>query len=221
MSDLLDEVLKHQYIYLPNDPSTDTIELGIQLGLAVAQAHRAPLTVLAPTKSSATAHPALAKLQIVTERSGHLLDSGVVLAWCPTYKVMEKAQQPKRSVMVLVEWIPGEFDAWARLHGAYNVVADEVMNAGLSDEAIRALDSILREGHKGWHDDIAGQMTRSILDDLAKAGVYDRHLVLAHARQTKSERSISSLKKILEEFEGSGAAQAVTDTSRLRTSRDW
>lgn len=221
MSDLLDEVLKHQYIYVPNDPATDTIELGMHLGLAVAQAHHGPLTILAPTKSSATAHPALAKLRIVTERSGHIPEGGVVLAWCPTYKVMEKVQHLERSVVVLVEWIPGEFDAWARLRGAYNVVADEVMDAGLSDDAIRALDSIAREGYKGWHDDTAERVTRSFLDDLAKADVYDRDLVLAHARQTKSERSISSLKKLLDKFEASSAADGVADTSSPRTSRDW
>lgn len=76
-------------------------------------------------------------------------------------------------------------------------------------------------GYKGWHDDIADRLTRRFLDDLAEADQYDHDLVLAYARQTKSERSINSLTKILDQFEASNAKMAAADTSPLRPSRDW
>lgn len=110
MSDRLDEVLTHRYVYLPRGTTKDTLQPGKLLGLAVARARRVPLTVLAPQKNSATFHAELAKLEIVTERSGRVSDGGVVLAWCPRYKTMEKAQHLEKSVVVLVEWVPGEFE---------------------------------------------------------------------------------------------------------------
>jgi hypothetical protein len=51
---------------------------------------------------------------------------------------MEKVQHLEHSTVVLVEWIPGEFDAWARVVGAYNVVTGQVMNADLSAESSEA-----------------------------------------------------------------------------------
>lgn len=198
MSEQLDKLLQHRYIYVPRGQTKDTIEPGKRLGLAVARSRRARLTVVAPQKNSATHHPELAKLEIVTERSGSPRDGGVVLAWCPTYKVMEKVQRLEKSVVVLVEWIPGEFDAWAKLRGAYNAVTRQVMDSGLRPEAIKALEGIVYEGYNGWHGDIAARMTRSHLEDLTNAGAYDRELVLAYARQTKSETSIKRLKKIID-----------------------
>ena len=221
MSDQLREVLKHRYIYVPRGKTDDTTGPGKRLGLAVAHALGAPLTVLAPQKGSATHHPELAKLEIVTERSGYPQDGGVVLAWCPTYKVMEKAQRLETSMVVLVEWIPGEFDSWAKVHRAYNVVIGEVMDAGLSPEAANALEGIVDEGYKGWHDDIAERMTRSYLADLDRVGAYDRELVLAYARRTKSEESIRRLKRILDKLGASRASVPTTSTSLFRTSRDW
>ncbi len=206
MSDQLEEVLRHRYVYVPQDTEKDTIQAGKWLGLAVAHALNRNLTVLAPQKGSATHHPELAKLaklDIVTERSGYPQDGGVVFVWRPTYKVMEKIQHLEESVVVLVEWIPGEFDAWAKLIGAYNVVTGEVMDAGLSAEALRALEGIQYEGYNGWTKDTDELMTRNFLGDLSKAGAYDRELVLACARQTRSEDSIERLKKILDKFEAS------------------
>ena len=221
MSDQLEEVLKHRYIYMPRGTMTDTLRAGKHLGLAVARALGVRLTVVAPRKDSATHHPELARLDIVTERSGYPQDGGVVLAWCPTHKVMEKIQHHEESVLVLVEWIPGEFDAWARLHKAYNVVTGEVMDAGLSAETLKALEGIVYAGYKGWHDAIAERMTLSFLEDLAKAGAYNRELVLAHARQTKSETSIERLKKILDKLEASRATRDATERPAVRASRDW
>lgn len=221
MSDQLEEVLKHRYIYVPRGTMKDTLGAGKHLGLAVARELGVRLTVVAPRKDSATQHPELARLDIVTERSGYPQDGGVVLAWCPTYKVMEKIQHHEESVVVLVEWIPGEFDAWARLHKAYNVVTGEVMDAGFSAETLKALEGIVYEGYMGWHDDIAERMTLSFLEDLAKAGAYNRELVLAHARQTKSETSIERLKKILDKLEASRATRDATERPAVRASRDW
>jgi hypothetical protein len=221
LSDQLVEVLKHRYIYVPRGTEKDTIEPGKRLGLAVARERRARLTVVAPQKNSVTHHPELAKLEIVTERSGYVRDGGVVLAWCPTYKAMEKIQQLERSVVVLIEWIPGEFEAWAKLVGAYNVVTCEIMDAALSGEAQEALEGIVREGYNGWTKSTDERLATIYLRDLAKAGAYDRELVLAYARQTKSEHSIERLKKILNKFEESGASAAPTSASEFPTSRDW
>lgn len=203
MSGLSEEVLKHRYVYVPYGKTKDTIEPGKHLGLAVARGHGVRPTVLAPMKRSATYQPELARLEIVTERSGHVNDGGVVLAWCPTYKAMEKIQHLERSVVVLVEWISGELDGWARIKGAYNVVTGEVMDAGNSPEAVKALEGVVHEGYNGWHSATALRLTRSYLDDLAQAGVYDRELVLAYARKTKSEHSIEKLKEILDMFDTS------------------
>src|SRR4051794_30432755 len=127
MSDLLEEVLRHRYIYLPRGTEKDTLEFGKKLGLAVARRHRARLTVLSVQKSGATHHPELTKQTIVSERSGYIQDGGVVLAWCPRHKTMEKLQHLETSVVVLVEWIPGEMEAWAKVNGAYNVVTGKMM----------------------------------------------------------------------------------------------
>lgn len=212
MAYIMEEVLKHQFVYVPNIKGVDTIKLGKQLGLTMARAHGTRLRVLAPRKDSATFHSELAKLEIVTERSGYLDDGGVVLAWCPTHKAMEKTQHHAKSVIVLVEWVPGEFDAWAKLVGAYNVVTGEVMSADLSDEARKALEMIVYEGYNGWTKSTDERMTLSYLEDLATAGAYDRRLVLAYARQSKWEGSIDRLKKIIDAFERKGPL-----SSRRRT----
>lgn len=57
------------------------------------------------------------------------------------------------------------------------------------------------EGYNGWTKSTDELMTRSYLADLAQAGAYNRELVLAYARLTKSEDSIGRLTKILEAFE--------------------
>lgn len=69
-------------------------------------------------------------------------------------------------------------------------------------------NGIVFEGYKGWNDSIAVRMANSYLEDLSKAGVYDRNLVLAYARQTKHESSIEKLKKILDEFDRTQTAGA-------------
>lgn len=202
MADLMEELLEHQFIYVPRIEGKDTLPLGKRLGLAVARAHRARLTVLAPRKDAATNHAELAKLDIVTDRSGYVEDGGVVLVWCPRYKTMEQAKHLEKSVIVLVEWIPGEFESWAKLVGAYNAVSGKAMDAELSEATRHALDGIVDEGYNGWTKSTDELMTRSYLEDLAKAGAYNRDLVLAYARLTKSEDSIGRLTRILEAFEG-------------------
>lgn len=221
MSDRLDEVLKHRYVYLPRGETKDTLRPGKLLGLAVARARRMPLTVLAPQKNSATFHSELAKLEIVTERSGRVSDGGVVLAWCPRYKTMEKAQHLEKSVVVLVEWIPGEFDGWAKLNQAYNVVTGEIMDAALSPASVEALDRLVFEGYKGWTDSISARMVTSYLTDLADAGAYDRDIVLAYARQTKHEGAIERLQKLIDAFEASTMSPSGATSRDFRTSRRW
>ena len=201
MSDRLQEALKYKYIYVPRSKDRDTLQLGKQLGLAVARGHRARVTVLSVQKSGATHHSELANQTIVSERSGHVEDGGVVLVWCPRHKTMEKLHHLEKSVVVLVEWIPGQMEAWAKLNGAYNAVTGEVMESRLDEETIELLDGIVAEGYNGWTKSTDVKMTKSYLEDLSKAGGYDRDLVLAYARQEKHEASIERLAKILDEFE--------------------
>ncbi|UUW88646.1 hypothetical protein [Pimelobacter simplex] len=221
MSDRLDEVLKHRYVYVPRGETKDTLQPGKLLGLAVARARRVPLTVLAPQKNSATFHDELAKLEIVTERSGQVSDGGVVLAWCPRFKTMEKAQHLEQSVVILVEWIPGEFEGWAKLNQAYNVVTGKVMDAALTPAAVEALDRLVFEGYKGWTDSISARMVTSYLTDLADAGAYDRNIVLAYARQTKHEGAIERLQKIMDAFEAPRLPPSESELRQFRTSRRW
>lgn len=216
VSDLLDKVLEHRYTYVPRGEVKDTLALGKKLGLAVARAHGVPLTVLSPLKSGATHHAELAKLTIVTERSGRVPDGGVVLAWCPRFKTMEQLQHVENCTIVLVEWIPGEMEAWAKVAGAYNAVTDEVMTAQVDANARRALEGIVHEGYKGWTDNISDRVVRGYLDDLQAADAYDRDLVLAYARQTKWERAIERLEKIIEKYEASSVPSTTTGTSRRR-----
>ncbi|MGY0386361.1 hypothetical protein ACWZJV_05260 [Nocardioides sp. WG-D5] len=201
MSDLLQEVLKHRYVYVPHRQVKDSLALGKRLGLAVARSQRVPLTVLSPRKSDVTQHAELNKLTIVTERSGYIADGGVVLVWCPRFKTMEKLHHLESSTIVLVEWVPGEMEPWAKVTGAYNVATGVVMDAGLSAEAEKALEGIVYEGYKGWTDDISARGVFRHLKDLLAAGAYDRALVLAYARLTMWERAIERLEKILDKFE--------------------
>jgi hypothetical protein len=98
VDDIAEEVLRHEYIYVPWEDEVDTVEAGKELALYVARKHCGRLTVVCPVKSNATHHDELAKLPIVTERSGAVVDGGVVLAWCPSHKVMEKVRHLRKSV---------------------------------------------------------------------------------------------------------------------------
>jgi hypothetical protein len=203
MSEIDPEYLKHQYLYVPYSEGLDTIGAGKAIGLYVAQQHKARLTVVTVQKSNANFHTEFNKLPVVTERSGAVHDGGVVLAWCPTYKVMDKVHHLRKSIVVLVEWPTTRFDGWAKLVGAYNVITRSVMESDLSEEGTMALKGIVWEGYNGWHDDIARRLTLKRLQELAAGDGYDRELVLAYARREKSDYAIGNLIKILNTFEAS------------------
>jgi hypothetical protein len=203
MSEIDPEYLKHQYLYVPYSDGIDTIGAGKALGLYVAQQHKARLTIVTVQKSNANFHSEFNKLPVVTERSGSVQDGGVVLAWCPTYKVMDKVHRLGKSIVVLVEWPTTRFEGWAKLVEAYNVISRSVMESGLSEAGTKALEGIVWEGYNGWHDDIARRLTLSRLQELAAGDGYDRELVLAYARREKSDYAIENLIKILNTFEGS------------------
>lgn len=203
MSEIDPEYLKHQYLYLPWVEGLDSVGAGKALGLYVAQQHRARLTIVTVQKSNASFHSEFNKLPVVTERAGSVQDGGVVLAWCPTYKVMDKVHHLTKSIVVLVEWPTTRFEGWAKLVGAYNVVTRSVMGSGLSETGTKALEGIVWEGYNGWHDDIARHLTLKRLEELAADDGYDRELVLAYARREKSDYAIGNLVKILNTFEAS------------------
>lgn len=195
--------LKHQYLYVPFVEGKDTISAGKALGLYVAQQHKARLTIVTVQKANASYHHEFDKLLVVTERSGSVTDGGVVLAWCPTYKVMDKLSHVGKSIIVAVEWPTTPLEGWAKLVGAYNVITRSVMKSGLSEAGTKALEGIVWEGYNGWHDDIARRLTLKRLEELDASDGYDRELVLAYARREKSEYAMKNLEKILATFEPS------------------
>lgn len=200
------EYLRHQYLYVPWRDAVDTMSIGKTLGLWVANQHSARMTVVCPLKSNAEHHQELARKEIVSERSGHVRDGGVVLAWCPTYKAMAKTYHLQQSVIVLAEWSTPRFTGWARLHGAYNALTGEVMNAGLSDAGKELLRDVVDEGYNGWHDDIAHRMTTRHLEQLDTIGEYKRSVVLAYAREHRAEHGIARLIRILDTFDAARAS---------------
>lgn len=199
MSLLRDEITKQQFIYFPWVKERPLHGASPQLALHLRNKHRGRLTVVCPLKSSVPDE--LVKEVVVTERSGSVMDGGIVLAYCPTYKLMNKISHLKKSIIILVEWPTENFEDWARLVGAYNVATGEVMSTSLGDDGRSALDAILFEGYKGWSDDTAKRMTLHYLKKLRGSGQYDRGTVLTYMRQTKSEDSIKRLKKILDQFD--------------------
>lgn len=197
------EYVRHQYLYVPWTEGLDCFGVGKALALYIAQHFKARLTVVCPQKSNAQWHDELAKRTIVTERSGTVVDGGVVLAWVPTRKVMTKVHRLSKSIVIMVEDPSERFDAWARLVGAYNVVTGKVMSSGLTETGIKALDGVVWEGYNGWHDSIAETMTIKNLRDLAGSDGYDRAIVLEYAAQRKGEHALRRLEKILDTFERS------------------
>lgn len=75
------------------------------------------------------------------------------------------------------------------------------MSTNLTAEGYKELDGILFEGYKGWNDNIAERITLNHLERLAALGQYYREVVLAYVRREKSEASMKSLIKILDQFE--------------------
>lgn len=199
MASLEDELLTHQFIYVPWVDEKPVYQSAPQLAMYLQKKHHARLTVVCNMKSNAP--EGLGKAPVVTERSGRVVDGGVVFAYCPTYKAMNKIAHLKKSIIIVVEWPTESYEGWARLVGAYNVVTGAVMSTNLTDEGHKELDGILFEGYKGWHDNIAVRLTISHLKKLAALGQYDRGVALAHVRREKSEDSVKSFIKILDQFE--------------------
>jgi hypothetical protein len=208
MSEIDPEYVKHRYLYVPWTEEFDSFALGKALARYVEDHFRARLTVVCPQKSNAEYHSELAKLPIVTERTGTVADGGVVLAFVPTRKVMAKVHRLSKSIVIMVEDPSERFEVWARLVGAYNVLTRKVMSAGLSAAGTKALDGVVWEGYNGWHDSIAEMMTSKHLKDLAELGEYDGAIVLEYAAQRKGEHALKRLERILDSFERSLPAAA-------------
>ena len=199
---LRDELLRHQYIYVPWAQEKPIYKAGAGLAQLIASHHRARLTIASPTKS--TIPDDMARLPYVTDRVGAVPDGGVVLAYLPSEKTMEKISQLASSIVVLVEAPTEDHSGWARLHGAYNVSTGEVIAADLDDAAEKLLAAIVFEGYNGWNDDIAERITLAKLTTLREAGQYDRALVLAYAREHERAGALDALTRILDAFEGKG-----------------
>lgn len=199
MASLEDEVLKYQYVYVPWVDDRPVYQHSPQLALYLQTKHQARLTVVCPLKSNIP--DVLKKVPAVTERSGSVVDGGVVFAYCPTYKVMSKVTRLEKSIVIVVEWPTESYEGWARLVGAYNAVTGAVMSTNLTDAGHKELDGILFEGYKGWHDNIAERMTISRLQKLTALGQYDRAVVLAYVRREKSEDSVKRFIKIFDQFD--------------------
>jgi hypothetical protein len=207
MAEIDPEYLKHQYLYVPWTDGIDTIEAGKALGLYVAQQFKVRPTIVCALKSNAEYHAEFKKLTVVTERSGNVGNNGVVIAWCPTRKVMQKVYGQK-NIVVMVEWPSDRFEAWAKLVGAYNVVSRQPMRSNLNDEAMKALEGIVWEGYNGWSKETDKILTLARLRELDKAGGYDRDLVLQYAAMERSHAGVEQLAKILRQFEAERDAAA-------------
>lgn len=203
------EYMKHQYLYVPwvGDGKVDTVAGGKAIGLYVAQQFKVRPTILCPLRSNAAYHDEFKKLNVVTERSGFIGENGVVIAWCPSRKVMQKLYD-RKNIVVLVEWPSERFEAWAKLVGAYNVMTGEVMSTGLNDIATKALEGIAWEGYNGWSKETDRILTLARLRELDEAGGYDRDIVLQYAAMERSLSSIEQLEKILNHFEAGHRAAA-------------
>ena len=198
--DLDPNLLAHQYLYVPWVDGEDMLGLGEALAQHVAGHFKRRPTVLTATRASVSTRLYLSKQVVVTERSGFVPDDTVVIAWCPTRKVMQKVYD-RNSIVVLIEWPSDSFEAWARLVGAYNVVTGDVMDARLNDVALEALKGVMWEGYNGWDSDTARTLTLARLQELADAGGYDRSIVAQYAEMHGGLHSIDRLKKILDAFE--------------------
>ena len=202
MVSISDEFLRHQYFYIPwadtVAPAPEPFQLAAPLAVHLEQHYQARLTVVTIQKSTA---PELVRNRtIVTERSGTVVDGGVVLAYVPSYRVMEKIMRLSKSVVVLAEWSTESHAGWAKLVGAFNPLTQSVM--GAVDEPTRELlKAIVFDGYNGWNDDIAARMTLRHLRDLQDAGGYDREVVEAYARMERGEHGITRLYGILDRFE--------------------
>lgn len=205
LEELDPNLLTHQYLYVPWTDGVDMLAIGEALGLYVAQYFKVRPTIVTVTKQSVSTRRSFEKLNIVTERSGFVPENSVVIAWCPSRKVMQKVYDRKNFV-VLVEWPSERFEAWAKLVGAYNVVTREVMSANLNNEAVKALEGVVGEGYNGWHDETARILTLARLRELDQAGGYDRDIVIQYAVMERSLTSIERLEKILDQFEASRVA---------------
>lgn len=199
MASLEDEVLRHQFIYVPWVEDKPVYQHSPQLALYLQKKHRARLTVVCNMKSNIPY--VLKKTPAVTERSGSVIDGGVVFAYCPTYKLMSKVTHLEKSIIIVVEWPTESHEGWARLVSAYNVVTGAVMSTSLTDAGRKELEGIMFEGYKGWHDNIAERITISHLQKLAAIDQYDRDVVLAYVRREKSEDSVKNFIKILDQFD--------------------
>ncbi|MDK8172259.1 hypothetical protein QP735_06910 [Curtobacterium citreum] len=192
------EHLRSGHFYVPWSNEEDRTTLGKALALDVAEARGEPLTVLTALKSDAEEHDEFKGLTIVSERDGVIPDGGVVLAWCPTLKAMEKTYQLRASTLVVVEWSSPRLSGWAKLNDARNAVTSELMTSGLRNDGRQLLHEIVQEGYRGWHDSIAYRRTEALISDLRKLGQYDRSVVLAYARQARGRRGIGNLKRVLD-----------------------
>ncbi|MFZ4895045.1 hypothetical protein ACL9RL_11380 [Plantibacter sp. Mn2098] len=137
------EYVKHQYLHMPWVESKGIVVAGKALGLYVVRQRKTGLTIACATKQSTSSHPEFVKLPNVTECSGGVVDGGVVIAWCPSREVMENVHHLKKSVVILFEWPSENHAAWAKLIGAYNVVTQQVMNPGLTDAGLKALEGVV------------------------------------------------------------------------------
>lgn len=190
-----------RFFYVPWTLGIDTFALGEALGKQVAALHKKPPTVLAVTQAAVARRRWLATQNVVTERSGYVPHDAVVIAWCPTRKLMQKLDIEKVRAVILIEPAATQYLAWAKLVGAYDVLGREVMDAALTDPAREALAGVVWEGYNGWHDDIAETLTHGRLRELLEAGCYDRDLIRQYAEMNDRFHSIGRLERLLDRFE--------------------
>lgn len=136
-----------------------------------------------------------------TERSRNRVASGSpVVAYCPTLKGLQLAQQLAGSWLGVVAWIDPWFKGWARFMGATDARSGNKCEP-LGDEALEAIADIEWSGNNGWdkRDSLTtGQAQRGA--ELARAaGLTSNDIFGAMVAQGHGVNSIERLMGIIGE----------------------
>ncbi len=200
MTSLSPALLGHDHLYLPWVPEKPVYQAAVPLTTRLHAHHPGrPLTVVCPQSRHAPVR--LVGATVVTEREGAVQDGGVVLVYRPTYRLVRKFAQLTDSIVVLVEWQEPSFEGWARSVGAFNVVSGRVEGPRMSETGRRCIDDVIAYGDRGWQDEPARHATEVELRKLQKAGLYDRELILALARNVRGESAIVTLSRLMDQVE--------------------
>lgn len=94
MTDFPDELRMHRALFIHWRDKTPLYQAGHASAKHLAEARRVPSSVSCITRRNVPEE--LSRASIVTERSGSLIKGGVVLVYCPNYKLLSKLSDLRR-----------------------------------------------------------------------------------------------------------------------------